>query len=34
MDEIYARQTIEAGLADSEVGITSVEQVSAFGLSK
>lgn len=36
MDEIYVRQTIEAGLADSEVSkVTSVEQVRAkFGLSK
>ncbi len=36
MAEIYVRQTIEAGVADSEVGkVTSVEQVRAdFGLSK
>jgi len=36
MDEIYVRQTIEAGLADSEVGkVTSVKQVRVkFGLPK
>ena len=35
MHEIYVRQAIEAGLADSEAGrVTSVEQVrKEFGLS-
>ena len=36
MHEIYVRQAIEAGLADSEAGhVTSVEQVrKKFGLSQ
>lgn len=36
MREIYVRQAIEAGLADSEAGLTlNVKQVRAkFGLSK
>ncbi len=36
MHEIYVRQAIEAGLADSEAGrVTSVEQVrKEFGLSQ
>ena len=36
MHEIYVRQAIEAGIADSEVGrLTSVEDVrSKFGLSQ